>query len=369
MNAATLLQFEDASLPFHYLGEVFSGCRAQIEGSIATPRLISIFSGSCHDASCRFAHSLEELRAPPDLTKTAMCRAFARGECKDSNCQFAHGESELRVTHSVYKTQLCNFFMRGHCKKGSRCRHAHGSEELRSFQPEAQHASAIGDTEKDAEPKPLSPGRVHKGARKTKEPLATSDAVKDDTSGGPDSPGAVKQPRCLTASFPGFEDSSSLQDVHSAERTESLGRSAILSEVPMKIPLPRRPGLPWTSSFDLHTGMEKFDSSPSSLVPTPPLASYSPCNDLMGPWRSDATLPFADPSGLATAVALQKAAAANLASMHAWTWASAVKANYGPVLPCSSKVPIDDLYEDSLIASLPIPCFAGDRETIMRRIF
>ena len=26
--------------------------------------------GSCHDAACRFSHSLKELRAPPDLTKT-----------------------------------------------------------------------------------------------------------------------------------------------------------------------------------------------------------------------------------------------------------------------------------------------------------
>ena len=51
--------------------------------------------------ACRFAHSVEELRAPPDLTKTAMCRAFARGECQEKDCKFAHGERELRVTESV----------------------------------------------------------------------------------------------------------------------------------------------------------------------------------------------------------------------------------------------------------------------------
>lgn len=91
--------------------------------------------GLCVDTQCRFAHSKDELRQAPDLWKTAMCRMFSKGQCADSTCRFSHGEQELRVTPSVYKTQLCNFFEKGHCKKGDRCRHAHGSAELRNFQP------------------------------------------------------------------------------------------------------------------------------------------------------------------------------------------------------------------------------------------
>jgi len=90
--------------------------------------------GTCKDPTCQFAHSSDELRCAPDLTKTAICRMFARGQCRNPECKFAHGEQELRVTPNVYKTQLCNFFTRGHCKKGNRCRHAHGDEELRGFE-------------------------------------------------------------------------------------------------------------------------------------------------------------------------------------------------------------------------------------------
>jgi len=99
-----------------------------------TKMCIQFQRGSCRESSCRFAHSLDELRAPPDLAKTAICRAFSRGMCAEADCKFAHGEQELRVSPSVYKTQLCNFFARGHCKKGERCRHAHGRAELREFQ-------------------------------------------------------------------------------------------------------------------------------------------------------------------------------------------------------------------------------------------
>jgi len=86
--------------------------------------------GVCHDESCRFAHSPEELRSRPNLMKTSICRAFQKGKCREENCKFAHGEAELRVTDTVYKTQLCVFHARGFCKKGNRCRHAHGHQEL-----------------------------------------------------------------------------------------------------------------------------------------------------------------------------------------------------------------------------------------------
>jgi hypothetical protein len=119
--------------------------------------------GHCRDIQCRFAHSPTELRNAPDLHKTAICRLYAKGLCNDKKCNFAHGEEELRVTPTVYKTQLCNFHQRGHCKKGNRCRHAHGNQELRSFQAAAankgQNLDNTGSENTDAEV-PMSPTKA-----------------------------------------------------------------------------------------------------------------------------------------------------------------------------------------------------------------
>lgn len=89
--------------------------------------------GKCASENCRYAHSQSELRQPPNLEKTKLCRSFVQnGYCNDGeNCGFAHGETELRVTEGIYKTQICHFFERGRCLKGERCNHAHGSEDLR----------------------------------------------------------------------------------------------------------------------------------------------------------------------------------------------------------------------------------------------
>lgn len=87
--------------------------------------------GKCASSNCRYAHSEQELRLPPNLQKTKLCRAFLAGGCSNENCFYAHGESDLRVTEGIYKTQMCNFFERGYCKKGDRCNHAHGSVDLR----------------------------------------------------------------------------------------------------------------------------------------------------------------------------------------------------------------------------------------------
>jgi len=57
--------------------------------------------GRCRNGtSCSFAHSAEELRSAPDLTKTSLCEVFMKGEkCKaGSECPFAHGHRELRMT-------------------------------------------------------------------------------------------------------------------------------------------------------------------------------------------------------------------------------------------------------------------------------
>jgi len=93
--------------------------------------------GKCASTNCRYAHSAAELRPPPNLQKTKLCRMFLAGGCNDENCFFAHGESDLRVTEGIYKTQICNFFERGYCKKGDRCNHAHGANDLRPATPVA----------------------------------------------------------------------------------------------------------------------------------------------------------------------------------------------------------------------------------------
>lgn len=80
---------------------------------------------------CPFAHSREELNAPPDLSKTKLCVNFFRKKCNDANCKFAHGHAELRATGSVYKTELCRAWAANNCKAGDTCRYAHGVKELR----------------------------------------------------------------------------------------------------------------------------------------------------------------------------------------------------------------------------------------------
>lgn len=94
--------------------------------------------GECKaGTSCRFAHSSDDLRPPPDLTKTRLCHRFIRGQCRGS-CRFAHGLEELRSTGQFYKTAPCRWWDRGRCRAGGACRFAHGHEELRAT-PGSQH--------------------------------------------------------------------------------------------------------------------------------------------------------------------------------------------------------------------------------------
>mmetsp|Transcript_126735 Transcript_126735/g.354851 ORF Transcript_126735/g.354851 Transcript_126735/m.354851 type:complete len:221 (-) Transcript_126735:60-722(-) len=54
----------------------------------------------CHlGDSCRFAHSRDELRTRPNLTKTRMCAGYFDGRCRlpARKCGFAHGEHDLRA--------------------------------------------------------------------------------------------------------------------------------------------------------------------------------------------------------------------------------------------------------------------------------
>mmetsp|Transcript_2685 Transcript_2685/g.6463 ORF Transcript_2685/g.6463 Transcript_2685/m.6463 type:complete len:213 (+) Transcript_2685:118-756(+) len=51
-------------------------------------------------SSCTFAHSVEELKALPDLRRTSLCKQWLKGHCPQSadSCRYAHGEAYLRRT-------------------------------------------------------------------------------------------------------------------------------------------------------------------------------------------------------------------------------------------------------------------------------
>jgi len=62
-----------------------------------TKLCVHYINGACtYGDSCTFAHSSSSLRAPPDLRKTRLCKAFTQGCCNDTECCYAHGEEELR---------------------------------------------------------------------------------------------------------------------------------------------------------------------------------------------------------------------------------------------------------------------------------
>ena len=75
--------------------------------------------------SCHHAHSLDELRPKPDLTKTAMCPDLVKyGECtKGDRCKYAHHKAELKSTQAFVKTKMCNNPEK--CAYGAACRYAH----------------------------------------------------------------------------------------------------------------------------------------------------------------------------------------------------------------------------------------------------
>lgn len=89
---------------------------------------------------------MDELREPPNLRKTTLCRFYARGKCNlphfddalqiqtphlmmilsgtlGDDCKYAHGSKELRATEGIYKSAICNWWKQGHCQYGSRCRY------------------------------------------------------------------------------------------------------------------------------------------------------------------------------------------------------------------------------------------------------
>ncbi|CAD7925548.1 unnamed protein product [Amoebophrya sp. A25] len=78
--------------------------------------------------SCHHAHSLEELKLKPDLSKTSICPRL--GDCKRKDCPYAHSRDELRSTECFAKTKVC-FGSCENCRFGGNCRYAHSVTELR----------------------------------------------------------------------------------------------------------------------------------------------------------------------------------------------------------------------------------------------
>lgn len=74
--------------------------------------------GTCYKGDhCSYAHSEQELRKKPDLSKTKLCEAFMKGgTCINGDkCMFAHGSYELKSTPDFFKTALCYSFKNSGC--------------------------------------------------------------------------------------------------------------------------------------------------------------------------------------------------------------------------------------------------------------
>eukprot|EP00439_Symbiodinium_sp_Y106_P078729 s263_g17.t1 len=52
------------------------------------------------------------------LLKTKMCYFFERGKCASKTCRYAHSVNELRKQPNLQKTKLCKAFADGLCTRG-----------------------------------------------------------------------------------------------------------------------------------------------------------------------------------------------------------------------------------------------------------
>jgi len=101
--------------------------------------------------NCPHAHTSEELRSRPDLSKTSLCRQLVNnGKCDNLNCTFAHTKDELRATPNFFKMKQCKFYYSGQgCSFGEQCRYSHSrsnneNESLPSLSPSAAGRSPAG---------------------------------------------------------------------------------------------------------------------------------------------------------------------------------------------------------------------------------
>jgi len=68
--------------------------------------------------------------------KTRLCKLYLQGACGRGadECSFAHGEEQIKVHPNLHCTKLCPMMQStGECNRGSRCKFAHNSEELRGL--------------------------------------------------------------------------------------------------------------------------------------------------------------------------------------------------------------------------------------------
>lgn len=88
--------------------------------------------GTCFKGSdCGFAHTDEELKPLPNLSRTRLCPVLLQtGRCDAKSCTYAHSHDEL-VLDSSRKTKFCRFFQIGKCNLGTECRFAHSADELK----------------------------------------------------------------------------------------------------------------------------------------------------------------------------------------------------------------------------------------------
>lgn len=65
--------------------------------------------------------------------KTQACRFFAKGWCRSgTNCAFAHSAEEMRDCPDLTKTSICHRWARHQCPRTAKeCRYAHGAWDLR----------------------------------------------------------------------------------------------------------------------------------------------------------------------------------------------------------------------------------------------
>jgi hypothetical protein len=87
-----------------------------------------------YGSKCAFAHHPDEIRRPPVLDKTAICRAWSEGTCTLTarECRFAHGRGELRFTDTV-KTIMKKDRSIHPQKMSSVQQEPHGSSDLQSL--------------------------------------------------------------------------------------------------------------------------------------------------------------------------------------------------------------------------------------------
>lgn len=65
--------------------------------------------------------------------KTQPCRFFAQGWCRNgTNCAFAHSAEEMRECPDLTKTSICHLWTRRQCPRSAEeCRYAHGTWDIR----------------------------------------------------------------------------------------------------------------------------------------------------------------------------------------------------------------------------------------------